>query len=297
MQTAQERVRRAARPGTEPKAAPARARHALGDVRRAAGNVAFGRLLQRYSVHTGRRWSDSDLFVTNDKADEQLGIADKAAKPVLPGASWSPSGPPAVKDARYKGANRTEVPVYRLDYAAPPNKPVHVPQDCITTAELVAAWLNKADLTKLGIVDVEPKVAEADERTPVGPGDILFHLHSANKGDFHAAAVIATDGRDLVTMEADASPGAIGAGPPQFDMYEGHPGFRQSQLPKSEGEMERTYVIHFNVGRRADESVWRSIQDEMKKKKAFAVAGKEAAKSIKDSIDTVLAAPKPAGTH
>lgn len=253
-------------------------------------------VVQRLENHDGWNWSENDAFATD--GGTSVGAA-AGELPALVGVTWSANGNVSY-DKEGEGEDddddgeRVTLPLYRPRLTEG-NALVGVPKDCITTAELVAAWLAGQDPEVVGQVLVAPTIAEADDDTEVEPGDILFHTHSDNDGDFHGAAVIATDGDDAVTMEGDASQGNIGQMYPMFDMYEGHAGFRGSQLQEETDEHshddECTYVIKFAepAGRDAATTLWRGIQDEIDAHR-YTAAGATAARDIKNMIQAHIAA-------
>lgn len=215
------------------------------------------------------KWSDSYKYVTNIAQTNTL-ACDAGDLPAFPGAKWSKAG-----EAQYNTSARNVkkdrwIPKWNDDSA------MKVPKDCLTTAELVSAWLMGQDPQVVGQVLVNPTIAEADHTTTVGPGDIMFHVHDlSTPGDFHGVGVIAADGDDVVTMESDAtqSGNSIASSNPIFDMYAGHAGFKASQ---NQGSVdEKTYVMHLAQGRSGTDKLFASVQG-MK----FTSAGKEAANKI-----------------
>lgn len=255
--------------------------------------AAPGAVVQRLEDHNGWNWSENDAFATD--GGTSIGAAD-GELPALVGVTWDANGNVSYDkegaDDDDEGETVT-LPLYR-PRVTEGNALVSIPKDCITTAELVAAWLAGQDPEVVGQVLVAPTIAQAGDDTEVEPGDILFHTHTDNDGDFHGAAVIATDGDDAVTMEGDASQGNIGQMYPMFDMYEGHAGFRASQLQAETDDHspddECTYVIKFAepAGRDAATTLWAGIQQEIDAHH-YTVAGATAARNIKDMIQAHIA--------
>lgn len=224
----------------------------------------------------GYKWSDGELFAA---AGTPFLGADPSYLPALKGITWNKEGSP-VKFGKKK--NATELDLYRPRWNDDKSV-LKVPKDCITTAELITAWLTGQSPTLVGEVKTTPTISKAKVNTTVNPGDILFHTHSSDPGDFHGAGVIAKDGDDVITMESDSSKGnKIASMAPIFDMYEGHAGFRDSQLGSKLDE--KTYVIKFsNANTRKSQTLWKGIQDEIDKGN-YTDAGKDAATKIKDAI-------------
>lgn len=143
----------------------------------------------------------------------------------------------------------------------------------------------------IGEVQTTPSIRPATRNTAVRPGDILLHVHEFSGGEFHAAAVIAKDGGDVVTLEADASGASpIEAAEPIFDMYQGPVCNARSfeQIQRDRGGVEKTYVISFLVaaGRStADDTLWSGIE-----KFGLGTSAKETVDQIKDSIQAALLA-------
>lgn len=235
------------------------------------------------------KWSSNDKYVTSTANTHQnhLGVENGNHLPDLTGAVWNKGaevsyGPQDNRVVRYW---------YTPKWEENDEDNVEVPQDCITTAELVSAWYNKQDADQLGLMLVPPRVEQANQHTSTNPGDIMFHVHSKTSGDFHAAGVVASDDPDVITMEADASQDEIDGGLPLFDMYAGHTGFRASQHLGRHNE--RTYVIKLtdgNSGRSNNEQLWNSIQQEINAGN-YTEAGEAAAKRIRVAIQTILAQP------
>jgi hypothetical protein len=240
------RVRTPATQAEAPTAGAPRAPHrshvaAILALQRRAGNAAVSRMLQRSSQWGGWKWSGTGArtqshFATN--GGPELGIADAVAKPDLPTAQWTSTNTVA------KWGSTNGLPLYRLTWEAD-DSDVHLPQDCVMTAELVTAWQGRADARRLEDVNtLERGDTRVPSVTPVARepvvGDILLHVHSKEEGEHHGAAVIAEHQGDVVTMEADSSEVEYTAAPPLFDMYTGRAGFRSSQ-----GDVpgEYTYVI------------------------------------------------------
>lgn len=268
---------------------------AVLELQRLAGNAAVTQLLRRWcgrggptppssyvnvqrleQTEDGTVWSESLRYAVFVPPAPLLGV-DKQHLPRLTGVHWQPEGEGARYDGRQKRRHGWELPRWRptLD-----DHVLRVPKDCVTTAELVAAWITKTSPRKIGVVEVKPSIKVANKDTSLGPGDILFHVHTKSAGDFHAASVIAKDGNDAVTMEADASKGEqIASMAPLFDMYAGHRGFHEEQSADATNVRgERTYVIHFDV-RNTKQSLWGSIQEDIREKK-YTSAGAEAANGI-----------------
>lgn len=249
-------------------------------------------VVQRLENHNGWNWSHNDRFATN--GGTSIGAADNEL-PALAGVNWDANGTTSYTrepEQIDEEEEEVELNLYRPRWTAG-NALVSVPKDCITTAELVAAWLTEQDPEVVGQVKVSPTIAPAGLLTTVAPGDILFHTHSDDDGDFHGAAVIATDGGDVITMEADASAGNIASMYPLFDMYEGHAGFRESQLQMETDDHshadESTYVIKFSQvgGRSTATKLWEGIQEEIDNHN-YTVAGQAAAESIKNIIQAEI---------
>lgn len=232
------------------------------------------RVIQRLEqTDDGAVWSDNRLFVTNYDNDNELIGADNENLPELAGIEWADAG-----EAQHQESGDV------LGLHRPTTEeadPIQVPQDCITTAEIVSAWVQNVNLGDIGTVHIPPEIEEANADTEIGPGDILFHMHNEEEGNFHGACVIATDDNDVVTMEADASEDEIDAMTPIFDMYAGHAGFNEEQ---DEGEdNERTYVIHVAEGRNDDEALWTGIQEAIDNNE-YTDAGEASATFIRDAI-------------
>lgn len=254
--------------------------------------AGYDGVAQLVTAQGGYNWSTNKRFATNSTA----GIAaDPAFLPALAGITWSAEG----GNATFTNPPAPNVVLnrYRPRWTDN-NNLMQVPKDCITTAELVSAWMHQQDPAVVGEVKTAPTIAKANALTTVNPGDILFHTHSANAGDFHGAGVIATDGGDAITMEADASQGAQYASmAPIFDMYAGHAGFRASQLQPAVGghnpANESTYVIKMaDPNTRTAVTLWNSINAEIAANN-YTPAGAAAATKIKDKIQAQIAALHP----
>jgi hypothetical protein len=253
-------------------------------LQRAAGNHAVGRMIQRIDQVDSGVWSNSHLYVTGSKYGKgELGIAADVEPPKLAGTDWSETGNTVKYDA--KDEDSDEASTYTLSWDD--DEEVRIPKDCLTTAELVAAWLMEQDPEVVGEVKAAPTIKPANKNTRVSPGDILFHIHSLPElgelgGDFHGVAVIAEDEGDVVTMESDRSPAGpkIVATTPIFDMYAGHRGFKEDQY--EEGSHEKTYVISFlDQNARSDvaDTLWSGIQ-----KMQFSAPATEAVMRLKAAI-------------
>ncbi len=262
---------------------------AVTALQHSAGNRAVVHMLQRLEqVDTGV-WSDNRNYVTGtEPTKRELGIADGVEKPSLTGAEWSQTGNSVQFDP--EADNTDELPTYTLRWEG--GDAVQIPQDCLTTAELVAAWLAHQDPEVIGEVEEVPTIAPVTADTVMGPGDILYHVHSIPEegeegGNYHGAAVIATDGRDLITLESDASQGdEITATVPMFDMYEGAHRFETEQ--REEGNRERTYRISFLTGEGRStqvDTMWTAIQGLGLNEDAT-----QAATRIKNAIQAVIEA-------
>ena len=278
-----------------PVAASALSPAGISALQRTAGNQATTRMLQRMAKRASGHWSNNQMYVVgaSDKDRQALGIHAKASKPNLAGATWAPTGQ-IVKDGT------VEAPRYTLKWTA--GKEVRIPKDCITTAELVAAWLKLQDPEKIGEVKATPTVKPADPKAKLEPGDILFHVHTPGGGEFHGAAVIAEDGGDVVTLESDRSSGdQIQSTVPVFDMYEGTPGFKASQSAGPDpGTLEETYLIRFlepqgrsnpltktGTKKKNVDTLWSGIQTEIAKHR-YTNPATQAAESIKNVIQDAL---------
>lgn len=258
------------------------------DSPRTAPISGFHAVVQRLETDdAGWKWSHNDSFATNGGV--HLG-ADNNQLPDLAGITWTANGDVTFTDDEEEDDDENErtLTLYRPRWTDN-NGVLNVPKDCITTAELVAAWLTEQDPEEVGQVLTVPVIAVAGAQTQIVPGDILFHVHTEDDGDFHGAGVIATDGGDAVTMEADSSQGnQIAQMAPVFDMYAGHAGFRDSQL--GDEDDERTYVIKFAVaaGRSNNEQLWAGIQEEIDGHN-YTAAGQAAAEKIKNTIQQHIA--------
>jgi hypothetical protein len=258
----------------------------------AASFAGEGEVAQLVTVQGGYNWSTNKRFATNGST----GIAaDPAFLPALAGITWNAEG----GNATFTNPMAADIVLNRYRPRWTDNNSLmQVPKDCITTAELVSAWLHQQDPAVVGEVKTAPTIAKANGLTTVNPGDILFHTHSANAGDFHGAGVIATDGGDAITMEADASQGAQYASmTPIFDMYAGHAGFRASQLQPATAHHnpanESTYVIKMaDPNTRTAVTLWSSINAEIAANH-YTQAGAAAATKIKDKIQEQIAALHP----
>ena len=245
-------------------------------------NKSAGQPIQRLEETLDNAvWSDNKLYVTNFGGNKEKLGSDDDNLPSLPGVTWTADG-----DATHPDGDNLQLHKPQTTEA----QDIFVPRDCITTAELVSAWLLQQDPENIGSVRIPPTVKPAKKSTSVEPGDILLHIHSKKAGDFHGVAVVAKDGNDVVTMEADRSLGnKIGKMKPIFDMYAGHVGFKEDQT--EDGEVEKTYVIHLaDVNGRVTpevESLWKGIQDEIDKKGYFKT-GVDAANYIKNAIAAEL---------
>jgi hypothetical protein len=294
-----ERETRSRRRRAEPEARDRVNADALGAARiaalqRTAGNQAVCRMLQRLATHGQAKWSAADKYVTwGEKRPGELGMADDADRPALAGAAWTPTGKQTTYTPRQGG--KVKVPTYTLQWESTAQQ-VKIPQDCLTTAELVAAWLMTEDPERIGEVKVPPTIMPATATTALGPGDILFHVHSVadegeeKSGEFHGAALIAADAGDVVTMESDlTSEDAIQSTVPLFDMYAGAGGFHANQVPANadeRGNREETYVISFlDAAARSDaeDTLWSGIQ-----KMTFSSEATVAATQIKAAIEAAL---------
>jgi hypothetical protein len=250
-------------------------------------------MLQRLKDTDSGRWSNSDHYVVGTDKQKApsplagrraLGIAKGVAQPPFAGAVWEQAGVVGF------GSSGPEVPVYRLRWREDRGV-VKVPKDCLTTAELVAAWLANKNLQEIGEVRKVPEIFEYIPRTipraALRPGDILFHVHDAKvEGDFHGAAIIASDRGDVVTMESDASSGPrIASASPLFDMYAGRGGFEGEQK-QAGGKDERTYVISFlkTPEARSAEKLWAGITE-----MEFSGPAETALEKIKSAIEGELA--------
>ena len=245
---------------------------------------AVGPVLQRLVEKGEILWSTNHHYAVDKQNENELGIADGVVKPELTGAVWSSTN----KTEKFDGGRK--VNMYKLLWVGKGNNVVWIPKDCISAAELVAAWLQKQDPEVIGEVKVKPDIEPATETTTVQPGDILFHVHSEDEGQFHAAAVIAQDNGDAVTMEGDTSGNVpIIRTKPKFDMYEGHAGFKAKQTPPGySGTGEKTYVISFLQGGRstAVDTLWSGIEEASQK--GDWGKGLEAAERIKKAIQEAL---------
>lgn len=263
-------------------------------LQRRAGNRESAAMLQRFRDTPSGLWSNRRHYVVGHErvpADSPLarlralGIAAGAQRPQFAGTEWRQTG--AVTSEQDE-----QVPTYQLHWQD--HGQVKIPKDCLTTAELVAAWLEEKDPEVVGEVKKVPGILRyiprGNANIALTPGEILFHVHDAkDEGQFHGAAIIAADEPDVVTMESDASRGSqIVATNPLFDMYEGRSGFEGSQHQEG-GTHERTYVISFvetPKARSPAETLWAGVMDMQ-----LSGPATTAAQKIKAAIQQTLSQP------
>lgn len=200
--------------------------------------------IQRYTEEDGAKVSENNLYATN--ASHRLGC-DEKYKPNIPGLNWQKDGTLAQKNA-WK-------PVIDVDGQ---EQDLRVPADCLTVAELVSAWIAKQDPTQIGIVAIPIsqagiKPAGAQQKAEIGE---ILYVTEGNKeeeqaGAYHAAPVIAKDGKDVVTMEGDSKSqkGKTITMQPIIDMYAGAAGFKREQK-----EAKNVYIIKVGEARKTNDN-------------------------------------------
>jgi hypothetical protein len=81
----------------------------------------------------------------------------------------------------------------------------------------------------------------------VVPGHVYLVVHSKKAGNFHAAAVVAQDGSDSVTLEADAgSRTTISVNHRIFDMY--NEATKGQSFWEDQGSKKRDKVFDLSLG-------------------------------------------------
>lgn len=173
---------------------------------------------------------------------------------------------------------------YQLVYGAN-NTPVELPNDCISTAQIIASLLNIPNISSLNVTDLnneyrgfpEPSYIYDHQDTypriqgslpqfvPQGRSYLSIPTNydsSSDPGHFHVATVIATDtterGTDSITLEATACPDNpstyLSENNIIFDMYnereEGQGFYCQEQV--EEGQQTRSYVYNVGIARASE---------------------------------------------